>query len=81
MTVTSTALRTRGMRDSARRALMAALLQRGGSMPHDEFHRLLAGLYTTDRSISAAKAKMQSLGLIERRIFLTAKGRAALLTP
>ena len=58
MTVTSTALRTRGMRDSARRAMMAALLQRGGSMPHDEFSRLLAGRYTTDKSISAAKAKM-----------------------
>ena len=50
-------------------------------MPHDEFSRLLAGRYTTDKSISAAKAKMQSLGLIERRIYLTAKGRAALLTP
>lgn len=61
--------------------MLAALLQRGGSMPCDEFDRLLAKFYTTDKSVSAAKAKIVSLGLAERRMCLTNKGRAALQAP
>lgn len=77
--VTSTKLRTRGIRRSSQRqAALAALAQAGGSMQYDDFRRVLAAQYSTKVSVAAAMFQMHTAGFIQHRVHLTATGSALL---
>lgn len=77
--MTSTTLRTRGIRrNSQRQAALQALAQAGGSMEFDEFRRVLGWIYSTENSLSCALNQMRHNGFIQRRVHLTASGSALL---
>lgn len=77
--MTSTALRTRGIRrNGQRQATLQALAQAGGSMEFDDFRRVMAQHYKTENSLSCALNQMRHNGFIQRRVHLTASGSALL---
>ena len=77
--MTSTTLRTKGIRRSSQRqAALQALVDAGGSMELDEFRRVLAQHYKTDNSMKCALHQLHRDGFIQHRVFLTASGSALL---
>ena len=77
--MTSTALRTRGIRrNSQRQAVLQALADAGGSMPYDEFRRVLAQHYEDKNGMDGSMSALRRLGFIQWRVHLTASGSVRL---
>lgn len=77
--MTSTALRTRGIRrGTQRQAVLQALAQAGGSLEYDDFRRVLARIYPSEGRIASVMSHLRSTGIIQRRVHLTASGSALL---
>lgn len=77
--MTSTALRTRGIRrNSQRQAVLQALADAGGSMEYDDFRRFLAKVCPSKNAMSYAISRLRAGRLTQHRVHLTASGSALL---